>query len=83
MLADHSKTPVGTINRLKAGEYPDCKYSTIKQLLVTLIGGTEDEYHCNELIEKELANIPKEKVRLIAEQNIQDIKASKGRDFRF
>lgn len=36
-----------------------------------------------ELIEKELANIPKEKVRLIAEQNIQDIKASKGRDFRF
>ncbi len=36
-----------------------------------------------ELIEKELGNIPKEKVRAIAEQNINDIKASNRRDFRF
>ena len=56
-LADKSKVPVGTINRIWGGDYADCKYSTIKQLLVTLIGGTEDEYHCNELIEKELRNM--------------------------
>ena len=35
------------------------------------------------LIEKELGNIPKEKVRAIASQNISDIKASNRRDFRF
>ncbi|MBQ8696134.1 MAG: [Clostridia bacterium] len=36
-----------------------------------------------ELIERELGNIPKEKVRGIAEQNIKDIKNSNRRDFRF
>ena len=36
-----------------------------------------------ELIEKELFNIPKIKVRGIASQNIEDIKASNRRDFRF
>ncbi len=35
------------------------------------------------LIEKELAKIPKEKVRQIAAQNIEQIKASDRRDFRF
>ena len=36
-----------------------------------------------ELIEKELNKIPKEKVREIAEKNIEDIKATRRRDFRF
>ncbi|MGN1346549.1 MAG: [FeFe] hydrogenase H-cluster radical SAM maturase HydG, partial [Eubacteriales bacterium] len=36
-----------------------------------------------DLIAKELNNIPKEKVRAIASQNIEDIKASNRRDFRF
>ncbi len=36
-----------------------------------------------DLIEKELDNIPKEKVRGIAAKNIEDIKASNRRDFRF
>lgn len=36
-----------------------------------------------ELIEKELAKIPNEKVRNIATQNIEDIKNSNRRDFRF
>ena len=36
-----------------------------------------------ETIEKELARIPKEKVRAIAQQNIEDIKNSNRRDFRF
>ncbi|NCC08472.1 MAG: [FeFe] hydrogenase H-cluster radical SAM maturase HydG [Clostridia bacterium] len=36
-----------------------------------------------ELIEKELEKIPQDKVRNIARQNIEDIKASNRRDFRF
>ena len=56
-LADHSNVPVGTINRIKAGEYMDCKYSTIRSILITLIGGTRDEFHCNEKIEKELQQV--------------------------
>lgn len=56
-LADKSKVPIGTINRIKAGEYMDCKYSTIKSLLVALIGGTTDEFPCNEQVEKELQNM--------------------------
>ena len=36
-----------------------------------------------ELIEKELAKIPKEKIRNIAAQHIEDIKNSNSRDFRF
>lgn len=54
MLADRSKVPIGTINRIKGGEYLDCKYSTIKSLLITLIGGTSDEFSCTEIVEKEL-----------------------------
>ena len=36
-----------------------------------------------EMIERELARIPKDKVRAIARQNIEDIKSSNRRDFRF
>jgi hypothetical protein len=56
-LADKSKVPVGTINRIKAGDYLDCKYSTIRNLLITLIGGTTDEFHCTEQVEKELKQL--------------------------
>lgn len=52
-LADKSKVPVGTINRIKAGE-DDCKYSTIRNILIALIGGTTDEFPCTDLVEKEL-----------------------------
>lgn len=53
-LADKSNVPVGTIKRIKAGDYMDCKYSTIKSILITLIGGTTDEFACTEQVEKEL-----------------------------
>ena len=53
MLADKSGVPVGTINRIKAGE-EDCRYSTIRSILITLIGGTTDEFACTELVEREL-----------------------------
>ena len=57
MLADKSNVPVGTINRIKAGDYLDCKYSTIRNIVITLVGGTTDEFHCNEQIEKELKQL--------------------------
>ena len=56
-LADKSNVPVGTIKRIKAGEYMDCKYSTIKSILIALIGGTTDEFACTEQVEKELRNV--------------------------
>ena len=52
-LAEKSNVPIGTINRLKAGE-EDCKYSTIRNILIALIGGTKDEFSCTEMVEKEL-----------------------------
>ena len=52
-LADRSKVPIGTINRIKASE-EDCKYSTIRNILIALIGGTTDEFSCTEQVEKEL-----------------------------
>lgn len=57
VLADKSKVPIGTINRIKAGDYLDCKYSTIKNLLISLIGGTSDEFSCTEQVENELRNL--------------------------
>lgn len=59
VLADKSHVPVGTINRIWAGDYLDCKYSTIKNLLITLIGGTTDEFSCTEQVENELKNLEK------------------------
>lgn len=56
-LADKSKVPIGTINRIKAGDYDDAKYSTIRNLLIALIGGTTDEFPCNEQVEKELKQL--------------------------
>jgi hypothetical protein len=56
-LADKSNVPVGTIKRIKAGEYMDCKYSTIKSILISLIGGTTDEFACTEQVEKDLRQL--------------------------
>lgn len=59
VLADKSRVPVGTINRIWAGDYLDCKYSTIKNILIALIGGTTDEFSCTEQVEKELQQLEK------------------------
>ena len=58
-LADHPKcqVPVGTIKRIKQGDYADCKYSTIKSILIALIGGTTDEFSCTDMVEKELQHM--------------------------
>ena len=52
--ADKSDVPVGTINRMKAGDYSDCKYSTIRSLAISVMGGTKDEFSCTEQVEREL-----------------------------
>lgn len=57
-LADKSTVPIGTINRIKAGE-EDCKYSTIRNILIALIGGTTDEFACTEQVELELLQLQK------------------------
>ena len=57
-LADKSNVPIGTINRLKAGE-EDCRYSTIRSILIALIGGTTNEFACTEQVEKELQQMEK------------------------
>lgn len=54
ILEEKSKVPLGTINRIKGGDYMDCKYSTIRSVLIALIGGTTDEFPCTDLVEKEL-----------------------------
>lgn len=72
--ADKSNVPVGTINRIKAGEYADCKYSTIKSLAISVIGGTTDEFSCTAQVENELAQMEKleqqaAKLSLVAAEN--------------
>ena len=56
VLAEKSKVPEGTIYRIKAGE-EDCKFSTMRNILIALIGGTTDEFSCTEQVEKELRNM--------------------------
>ena len=55
--ADESGVPVGTINRMKAGDYTDCKYSTIRSLAISVMGGAKDEFSCTEQVEKELRQL--------------------------
>lgn len=57
LLADKSRTPVGTINRIWGGDYVDCKFSTIKSVLIALIGGTTDEFSCTAQVENKLAHM--------------------------
>lgn len=54
VLASKRNVPVGTINRLKVGDYSDCKFSTMRDILLSLIGGTTDEWACTEQVEREL-----------------------------
>lgn len=59
VLSENSTVPIGTIGRIKSGDYTDCKYSTIKCIVITLIGGTSDEFSCTEQVEKELQQMEK------------------------
>ena len=59
VLSENITVPIGTIGRIKSGDYTDCKYSTIKCIVITLIGGTSDEFSCTEQVEKELQQMEK------------------------
>ena len=63
-LSDESRVPIGTINRILAGDYHDCKYSTIKNILLALIGGTTDEFSCTEQVEKELRQVEQQAAKM-------------------
>ena len=75
-LAEKSRTPVGTINRIWGGDYSDCKFSTIKSVLITLIGGTTDEFSCTAQVEKELRQ--KEQLEQAASK-LSDVEAENRR----
>ena len=70
----------------KTGQIQNCCHPnalmTLTEYLVDY-ASEETKKHGFALIERELEKIPKEKVREIARKNIEDIKASNHRDFRF
>ena len=68
-LADHSNIPKGTIDRIKQGDYSDCRYSTMRNLLVAVIGGVADEFPCKERLDKQrqrLEELEEENKRMTA-----------------
>jgi predicted transcriptional regulator len=74
VLAYRCSVPIGTISRIKAGDYIDCKYSTIRNIVITLVGGTTDEWPCNAQVEKELQQVEEleqqaAKVRAMEKEN--------------
>lgn len=70
----------------KSGQILNCCHPnalmTLEEYLVDY-AAPETKAIGDALIERELARIPKEKVRSIAKQHIEDIRSSNRRDFRF
>lgn len=84
-LAEKSGVPLSTITRIKADDYLDCKYSTIRSLLIALIGGITDEWPFGEQADKEMQAARrteleaenaalKEKIAAMVERHRQDCK---------
>lgn len=55
VLSDRSNIPLGTINRIKAGE-DDCKYSTMRSIIHALMGSYSVEFPCQKKLDKEFAH---------------------------
>ena len=55
-LSEESGIPVGTINRIKAGE-DDARYSTMRSIIHALLGGYSVEFPCQQKLDQEFANI--------------------------
>lgn len=55
-LSDKSSVPLGTINRIKAGE-DDCRYSTMRSIIHALMGGYTVEFPCQKKLDQEFALI--------------------------
>ena len=70
----------------KSGQIQNCCHPnalmTLEEYLVDY-ASPETRAIGEKVIEKELLNIPKEKVRRIAAEHIEDIKNNNKRDFRF
>ena len=56
ILSEKSTVPLGTINRIKAGE-EDCRYSTMRCILHALMGGYAVEFPCQKKLDQEFAHI--------------------------
>ncbi len=56
VLSDKSNIPIGTINRIKAGE-DDCRYSTMRAIIHALLGGYSVEFPCQKKLDQEFAHI--------------------------
>jgi predicted transcriptional regulator len=55
-LSEESGIPVGTINRIKAGE-DDARYSTMRSIIHALLGGYSVEFPCQKKLDQEFATI--------------------------
>lgn len=56
VLSDKSGIPVGTINRIKAGE-DDARYSTMRSIIHALMGSYSVEFPCQKKLDQEFAHI--------------------------
>lgn len=56
VLSEKSNIPVGTINRIKAGE-DDCRYSTMRSIIHAMMGGYTVEFPCQKKLDQEFAHI--------------------------
>jgi hypothetical protein len=55
VLSEKSTIPVGTINRIKAGE-DDARYSTMRCIIHALMGGYSVEFPCQKKLDQEFAH---------------------------
>lgn len=55
-LSEKCNIPVGTINRIKAGE-DDCRYSTMRSVIHALLGGYAVEFPCQKKLDQEFSHI--------------------------
>lgn len=56
VLSEKSNIPIGTINRIKAVE-DDCRFSTMRSIIHTLLGGYSVEFPCQKKLDQEFAYI--------------------------
>lgn len=56
VLSEKSTIPVGTINRIKAGE-DDARYSTMRCIIHALMGGYSIEFPCQKKLDQEFAHV--------------------------
>ena len=71
VLSEKSNIPLGTINRVKSGEY-DCRYSTMRSILHALIGDFSAEFPCQKKLDQEFAHI-----EMLEKQNLELLERNK------